>query len=198
VGGGTGEEMADRRLEEKTGGELCSKQVIANLLNLDERRVEQLAQKRIIPKAGRGKFDLHATVRAYVMYLQQRTVGGGDSIDVTEYKDRLLRATVLEAEEKAKLREMARREKEDELIDRSEITAQWVARCVELKAALLAIPVQVGFRFLDPDIRNMVEEEVEAAIYEILETYSRGDIGRQGKLDGRRAGGAEAAGEDKR
>ena len=82
MGGGTGEEMADRRLEEKTGGELCSKQVIANLLNLDERRVEQLAQKRIIPKAGRGKFDLHATVRAYVMYLQQRTVGGGDSIEM--------------------------------------------------------------------------------------------------------------------
>ena len=81
-------------------------------------------------------------------------------------------------------------------MERDEITAQWAARCVELKAALLAIPVQVGFRFPDPDIRSDVEEEVEKAIYEILKTYSRDGIGGKSELDAGGAGGSEAAGED--
>lgn len=177
-------------------GGLYSKKVIADLLNLSERRIEQLVAKRILPKAARGKFDLYSTVKAYCMYLQQKLSGGDEVIDVSEYKDRLLRATALEAEEKAKLREMARREREGELMERDEITAQWAARCVELKAALLAIPVQVGFRFPDPDIRSDVEEEVEKAIYEILKTYSRDGIGGKSELDAGGAGGSEAAGED--
>lgn len=177
------------------GGSLYSKKVIADLLNISERRVEQLAQKKIIPKAERGKYDLGPTVKAYVMYLQQKLSGGGETIDVSEYKDRLLRATALEAEEKAKLREIARREKEGELMERDEICAQWAARCVEMKASLLAIPVRVGFLFPDPYTRNIVEEEVEKAIYEILKTYSRGGIG-ESKVDRAGAEGACASGED--
>lgn len=177
--------------------EMCTSQQMADLLNLSKRRIEQLAQKKIIPKAERGKYDMASTVKAYVMYLQQKLSGGGETIDVSEYKDRLLRATALEAEEKAKLREIARREKEGELMERDEITAQWTARCVEMKAALLAIPVRVGFLFPDPDTRNIVEEEVEKAIYEILTTYSRGGIG-EGKVEHAGAEGAFPSGEDQR
>ncbi len=176
-------------------GGLYPKKVIADLLNLSERRIEQLVAKRILPKAARGKFDLYQTVKAYCMYMQQKLSGGDEVIDVSEYKDRLLRATTLEAEEKAKLREIARREKEGELMERDEITAQWAARCVELKAALLAIPVQVGFRFQDPETRNIVEEEVEAAIYEILKTYSRDGIGAS-NVDAGGASSPAPAGED--
>ena len=176
-------------------GGLYPKKVIADLLNLSERRIEQLVAKRILPKAARGKFDLYQTVKVYCMYMQQKLSGGDEVIDVSEYKDRLLRATTLEAEEKAKLREIARREKEGELMERDEITAQWAARCVELKAALLAIPVQVGFRFQDPETRNIVEEEVEAAIYEILKTYSRDGVGA-GNVDAGGASGPAPAGED--
>lgn len=177
------------------GGSLYSKKVIADLLNISERRVEQLAQKKIIPKAERGKYDLGPTVKAYVMYLQQKLSGGGEVIDVAECKDRLLKAKAMEQEQKARLRELMRLEKEGEMIDRAEVTAQWTARCVEMKAALLAIPVQVGFRFPDPDTRIAVEEEVEAAVYEILETYSRGGIGA---VDGGGAAVPCAAEEDGR
>lgn len=176
-------------------GGLYPKKVIADLLNLSERRIEQLVAKRILPKAARGKFDLYQTVKAYCMYMQQKLSGGDEVIDVSEYKDRLLRATTLEAEEKAKLREMARREKEGELMARDEVIAQWAARCVEMKSALLTIPVQVGFRFPDPDIRNDVEEEVEKAIYEILKTYSRDGVGAS-HVDAGGASGAAPAGED--
>ncbi|MEA5034019.1 hypothetical protein [Cloacibacillus evryensis] len=181
-------------MSDVVGGNLYSKKIIAELLNLSERRVEQLAQKKIIPKAERGKYDLGPTVKAYVMYLQQKLTGGGEAIDVSEFKDRLLKAKALEQEAKARLREIMKLEREGKVIDRAEVVEQWAARCVELKSALLSIPMRVGFRFPDPETRLIVEEEMEMAIHEILETYSRNGIG---KMDDGGASGAGTAGENK-
>lgn len=42
----------------------------AELFNISERRIQQLAKDAIIPKAGRGRYPLLGTVRGYVDYLQ--------------------------------------------------------------------------------------------------------------------------------
>lgn len=171
--------------------ELYSKKTICEALNLSERRVEQLTRANVIPKAGRGKYALIPTVRAYVMYLQQKLSGGGEAIDVSEFKDRLLKARALEQEAKASLRELMKREREGKVINRAEVIEQWAARCVELKSALLSIPMRVGFRFPDPEVRLIVEEETERAIYEILETYSRDGIGKMDRCGTSGAGSTE-------
>lgn len=47
--------------------------VIAQLLNLTDRRVQQLAKEGIIPKPNnRGEYDLPGCVQGYVAYLQER------------------------------------------------------------------------------------------------------------------------------
>ena len=81
---------------------LYPKETIAGLLNISERRVEQLAKKRIIPKAGRGVFDLGPTVQAYVRYLQGLCGGNVKSAEPSELDRRLLEARVLERESKAR------------------------------------------------------------------------------------------------
>mgnify|MGYP002562882006 CR=1 FL=1 len=105
-----------------------------------------------------------------------------------------VKAKALEQEAKARLREIMKLEREGKVIDRAEVVEQWAARCVELKSALLSIPMRVGFRFPDPETRLIVEEEMEMAIHEILETYSRNGIG---KMDDGGASGAGTAGENK-
>ncbi len=90
-----------RNLMSNTQG-LYSKEVIADLLNISERRLEQLAKKKIIPKAGRGVFDLGPTVQAYVRYLQGLCSGAIRSKDTSELDKRLLEAKVLERESKAR------------------------------------------------------------------------------------------------
>jgi len=40
--------------------------VIAKLLDLSERRVQQLSREGVIPKAERGQYDLIGSVRGYV------------------------------------------------------------------------------------------------------------------------------------
>ena len=76
--------------------------VIANLLNISERRVEQLVKKKIIPKAGRGVFDLGSTVQSYIRYLQGICSGVIKSAEPSELDKRLLEAKVLERESKAR------------------------------------------------------------------------------------------------
>ena len=81
---------------------LYSKETIANLLNVSERRIEQLVRQRIIPKAGRGVFDLGPTVQAYVRYLQGLCSGAIRNTEPTELDRRLMEARVLERESKAR------------------------------------------------------------------------------------------------
>ena len=81
---------------------LYPKETIANLLNVSERRIEQLVKQRIIPKAGRGVFDLGPTVQAYVRYLQGLCSGAIRNTEPTELDRRLMEARVLERESKAR------------------------------------------------------------------------------------------------
>ena len=81
---------------------LYPKETIASLLNISERRVEQLVKKRVIPKAGRGVFDLGQTVSAYIRYLQGLCQGSLRESEPSELDRRLMEARVLERESKAR------------------------------------------------------------------------------------------------
>ena len=81
---------------------LYSTDIIANLLNLSERRVEQLTKKKIIPNAGRGVYDLGSTVQSYIRYLQGLCSGTIKISEPSELDRRLLEAKVLERESKAR------------------------------------------------------------------------------------------------
>ena len=88
---------------------LYPKETIATLLNISERRIEQLVKQKVIPKAGRGVFDLgpvakHAagTVQAYVRYLQGLCSGAIKASEPSELDRRLMEARVLERESKAR------------------------------------------------------------------------------------------------
>ena len=81
---------------------LYPKETIATLLNISERRIEQLVKQKIIPKAGRGVFDLGPTVQAYVRYLQGLSSGAIKASEPSELDRRLMEARVLERESKAR------------------------------------------------------------------------------------------------
>lgn len=51
---------------------------MARMLNLTERRLQQLAKEGLIPKSGRGQYPLDSTVTAYCKYLQETEGAEGD------------------------------------------------------------------------------------------------------------------------
>lgn len=72
--------------------------VLAELFDLTETRIQQLAKDNIIPKAGRGKYEIIPCFQGYTKFLQEKLRGkDSDSVDSKKEKGRLLK---LQADEK--------------------------------------------------------------------------------------------------
>ena len=67
--------------------------VIARLLDLTERRVQQLTREGVIPRTERGRYELVPAVRGYIRYLRDRSVGrdGATIPDIAAERARLTR-----------------------------------------------------------------------------------------------------------
>lgn len=79
--------------------------VIARLLDLSERRIQQLSREGVIPKAERGQYDLIGSVRGYVRYLRDQALKAqAGAPDYALERARFIRARAdlaeMEAEEK--------------------------------------------------------------------------------------------------
>lgn len=57
---------------------LCAASTLAKLFVLSERRIRQLASTGIIPKAQDGQYQVMGAVRAYVLFLRERTRSNTD------------------------------------------------------------------------------------------------------------------------
>lgn len=90
------------RVDDKRMQGLYPTETIANICNISSRRVEQLAKKRIIPKAGRGVYDLGQAVSAYIRYLQGLCQGSLRESEPSDLDRRFQEARVLERESKAR------------------------------------------------------------------------------------------------
>ncbi|MCC8056420.1 hypothetical protein [Cloacibacillus sp.] len=78
---------------------------IADLFRLTETRVQQLAKKKIIPKLGRGEFELKPAAQSYIQYLQGQ-ITGAVIADTSELEMRKLAAEAQEREAKAKMAQL--------------------------------------------------------------------------------------------
>lgn len=71
---------------------------ICKMLDLTDRRVQQLSKEGILPKTEKGKYDLVGCVRGYVHYLRDRSLGKDSDLDGFQWRDRKLKAEALKAE----------------------------------------------------------------------------------------------------
>jgi phage terminase Nu1 subunit (DNA packaging protein) len=113
--------------------------VIARLLDLTERRVQQLAREGVIPPAARsgaerGRYDLVGAVRGYVHYLRgQAARSQSGTADFGAERARLVKA-------KADLAEMDAGARRSDLLAADEVEAAWIAVLERLRARLLVLP----------------------------------------------------------
>ena len=117
-----------------------------------------------------------STVKRYIGYLKESQKEQSTPSDQKKMKARKLKAETEEREARAKLAEIQLDEKAGKLISREDVIKEWSGRCVEVKAALLGLPQEIGFLFPDSEYRYMIEERVEQFVYETLERYSRDGI----------------------
>jgi phage terminase Nu1 subunit (DNA packaging protein) len=172
--------------------------VIARLLDLSERRVQQLSREGVIPKAERGQYDLIGSVRGYVRYLRDQALKAQSGApDYAAERARFIRA-------RADLAEMEAEETRRSLIAADEIEAAWVAVLALLRTRLLGLPDRLAPQVFDQSTIGDTRTLIRSAIREVLDDLAEPDIDLETdpetegladpEADGAdRAGGAEAA-----
>jgi phage terminase Nu1 subunit (DNA packaging protein) len=144
--------------------------VIARLLDLSERRVQQLSREGVIPKAERGQYDLIGSVRGYVRYLRdQAQKAQAGAPDYAAERARFIRA-------RADLAEMEAEEKRRSLIAAEQIEAAWIAVLALLRTRLLALPDRLAPQAFDQNTVGDTRTLIRTAIREVLDDLAEPDI----------------------
>ena len=144
--------------------------VIAKLLDLSERRVQQLSREGVIPKAERGQYDLIGSVRGYVRYLRDQAVKAqAGAPDYAAERARFIRA-------RADLAEMEAEEKRRSLIAADQIEAAWIAVLALLRTRLLGLPDRLAPQIFDQSTVGDTRNLIRAAIREVLDDLAEPDI----------------------
>jgi phage terminase Nu1 subunit (DNA packaging protein) len=151
--------------------------VIAKLLDLSERRVQQLSRKGVIPKANRGQYDLIGSVRGYVRYLRDQALKAqAGAPDYAAERARFIRA-------RADLAEMEAEEKRRSLIAADEIEAAWIAVLALLRTRLLALPDRLAPQVFEQSTVGDTRNLIRAAIREVLDDLAQPDIEFEADID---------------
>ena len=130
---------------------------VAKLLDLTERRVNQLAKEGILPKAARGRYELVPVVRAYISYLRDRAVNSDVGPD--DYATQRTRLT------------RAKADMENSLIPAEDVSDAWEAMVSNMKAKMLSLPSKVSTSvFVAEDVsetKRIIKEQVNEALAEL-------------------------------
>jgi phage terminase Nu1 subunit (DNA packaging protein) len=164
--------------------------VIARLLDLSVRRVQQLSREGVIPKAERGQYDLIGSVRGYVGYLRDQALKAqAGAPDYAAERARFIRA-------RADLAEMEAEEKRRSLIAAEQIEAAWIAVLALLRTRLLALPDRLAPQVFEQSTVGDTRNLIRAAIREVLDDLAQPDIELEADLDLAGVSDTEADGDE--
>lgn len=141
--------------------------VIAAAFDLSERRIGQLADKGIVARVGRGKFDLLVSTANYCRHLREVASGRGeDSPDLTAERTRL-------AKEQADRIAIENERTRGQTLDAAEAANRWAAEMVKLRARLLAVPGQIGMALSHLTSHEL--QEIDRVVRDAMAVIADGD-----------------------
>jgi phage terminase Nu1 subunit (DNA packaging protein) len=159
---------------------------VAALLDLTERRVQQLTAEGVIPRIGHGRYNLPMAVRGYIKYLRERAVQGdpkgADEVGVS-------RAALLKA--RARMATLEADQAEGQLLKRSDVEKAWTTIISAMRTRLLAIPSSTAQAIVylntAPQIATMLTNAIGEALDDIanLPVYTDADQGGEAIANGR-------------
>jgi phage terminase Nu1 subunit (DNA packaging protein) len=141
-------------------------------VNLDKRRVQQLADEGVISKSGRGRYPL-AEVTNYIRYLQElvarrkiepeRPAGGLDPEQQKARKDAA----------DADLKELQLAEKRGLMVNAAEFKAEHLKALTAVRAGVLSIGVRVAEEVAMMGDARKARARIDKEAWEILENLSQ-------------------------
>jgi phage terminase Nu1 subunit (DNA packaging protein) len=156
-------------IEELLGGqtadfpfpETVSADVLADILGVTARMVNELTRRGVISRAGPGAYAVRPSIRNYCDGLREKAAGRGGSANLTAERTRVAR----EQADALKIKNAALRR---ELVPARDVEAAWAIVLRDVRAAMLAIPNRIQQRLghftpldvaaVDREIRDVLAE----------------------------------------
>jgi phage terminase Nu1 subunit (DNA packaging protein) len=147
--------------------------VIAKLMKLTERRVQQLSREGVIPKAEHGRYELAPAVQGYIGYLQERVAPRpqDDDPNRVDYHAEKARLTKSQAD----MAEMEAAKMRGALVDADQMKEALDLVIAEVRANLLNnAPTRIAARAKsekkEASIKAIAKEEISAALRKLSTT----------------------------
>jgi phage terminase Nu1 subunit (DNA packaging protein) len=143
--------------------------VLAQLFELTAGRIYQLVQAGVLPRAGRGVYDLNACIPSYLRHLRQEIVEAGLGADTFGAQ----RARLTKAQ--ADTMEMKAAAMRDQLIPADQIDEAWHELCDVVRSKVLALPDKIAPRLVSaPREPAAVAIILRHALFEVLAEIAGG------------------------
>lgn len=143
----------------------------ASLVNLDKRRVQQLAKQGVIEKEGRGKYPI-SEITSYIRYLQelvqQRKIAAQPAEGSLNPEHERARKDAATAD---KL-EMDLAERRGELLEAKDAEEEWTKAVMAIRSGALSLPSRMAEELARTNDARQVKELLRVEVYEILEELS--------------------------
>ncbi len=144
---------------------------LAAAMDIDPRRVQQLAKLEGMPKAGRGFYDLGKCMAWYIRYLhgkmKQKAAMAPDGEFATLQG---ARSALLQLERDLKELELGRQRRE--LVSIADVEKEFTDLVITTKARILTVPARVAPELLGEQSRVMVQAKIEKGLKEALSHLS--------------------------
>lgn len=153
--------------------------VLANFLNIDERRVQQLAKAGVIPQPEtRGEYDFLSSVKGYIVFLQDEKRGGtAGSAEMKQAKER-------EAKSKADMLEMRAARMREDLVWAEDVRAALCNAIALFKSRMRAIPSEIApevrMQRSDGQAQKIIQKSIDTALGELSNAIVSVTPGTQG------------------
>jgi phage terminase Nu1 subunit (DNA packaging protein) len=136
-------------------------ETISKLLMLSERRCQQLVGEGVIPKQGRGQYDLVKSVQGYVKFLRERAFGGVANTDQHGEKTRLITA-------QANIAEMNDAELRGDLLRADETRRAIFTAARGVRNSLQTVADRLSQPLAGEDDHHEIHDMIEGEINQIL------------------------------
>ncbi|MBO6522125.1 terminase small subunit, Nu1 [Thalassospira sp.] len=152
--------------------------VISSLLDISERRVQQLSKAGVIPKAARGRYELIGSVRGYIRHLRDLNLKGeAGNADYGTERARLVKA-------KADLAEMEASQMRGDLLSAPDVKVAWTEIVALMRARLLVLPDKIAPVVHETTNLNQARDVIKKAIHEVLTEIAETDVEIVPHIDG--------------
>lgn len=134
---------------------------LAAFLGIVTSRIRTLHREGVMVKAGRGRFDVRASLAAYLSRLRDGAVKGGGQVpdDLKAEKLRLAR-------QQADKLELANAAARGELVRNAAVEREWANVLRDVRSTMLAVPSRVGSKLAHLTAHDVAEidSEIKAAL----------------------------------